>query len=408
MAHVERRRRAGRNVWRARYRGPDGRERSKTFARRVDAERFLNSVMAAGARGEWLDPRLARKPVSEIAASWLVTKSGLSPRSRINIEARLRNHVLPALGNMRVSRVRPSDIRAWVAQLIAQGLAPATVKGAYQIVAQMFEQAVIDDVIVRSPCRGIELPTDRNREEMLFLNAEEVNTLAAAIEDRYQALIYTAAYGGLRAGELGALRVHNLQLLARTLEVQESLAEVGGRLVIGPTKTGRPRTIGLPAFLADMLGAHISRYPARDGFVFSAAEGGPVRHRNFYARHFRPAVERAGLNPRLRFHDLRHTCAALLIAEGRHLEEIKAHLGHSTIRVTSDRYGHLFPPRERPSRPASTKHFGAPGRAPAAQPRPAPDRGFSEKHQRPRMRPLNCDYLERTTGFEPATLTLAR
>ena len=343
MAHVERRRRQGRNVWRARYRGPDGRERSKTFPRRVDAERFLNGVMAAGARGEWLDPTSARKPVSEIAAAWLVTKSGLSPRSRINIEGRLRNHVLPALGNMVVSRVRPSDVRAWVAQLIEQGLAPATVKGAYQIVAQIFEQAVIDDVIVRSPCRGIELPSDRNREEMLFLSAEEVNTLAASIEGRYQALIYTAAYGGLRAGELGALRVCNLQLLARTLEVQESLAEVGGRLVIGPTKTGRLRTIGLPAFLADLLGAHIGRYPARDGFAFSAAEGGPIRHRNFYARHFRPAVAHVGLNPRLRFHDLRHTCAALLIAEGRHLEEIKAHLGHSTIRVTSDRYGHLFP-----------------------------------------------------------------
>ncbi len=175
------------------------------------------------------------------------------------------------------------------------------------------------------------------------MSAEEVNRLADAIEDRYQALIYTAAYGGLRAGELGALRVGNLQLLARTLEVVESLAEVGGRLVIGPTKTGPPRSIGLPSFLADMLGAHIGRHPSRDGFVFSAAEGGPIRHRNFYDRHFRPAVDRAGLNPRLRFHDLRHTCAALLIAEGRHLEEIKAHLGYSTIRVTSDRYGHLFP-----------------------------------------------------------------
>ena len=68
-----------------------------------------------------------------------------------------------------------------------------------------------------------------------------------------------------------------------------------------------------------------------------------LRHRNFYDRHFKPAVTAAGLPEMLRFHDLRHTCAALLIANGRHMEEVKEYLGHSTIRVTSDRYGHLFP-----------------------------------------------------------------
>jgi len=77
--------------------------------------------------------------------------------------------------------------------------------------------------------------------------------------------------------------------------------------------------------------------------VFTATEGGPLRWRNFYARHFRPAVARARLPKQLRFHDLRHTCAALLIANGRHMEEMKDHLGHSSIRVTSDRYGELFP-----------------------------------------------------------------
>jgi integrase len=73
------------------------------------------------------------------------------------------------------------------------------------------------------------------------------------------------------------------------------------------------------------------------------AEGGPIRQRNFYRRHFKPAVLRVGLPDRLHFHRLRHTCAAFLIANGRHMEEVKDHLGHSSIRVTSDRYGHLFP-----------------------------------------------------------------
>jgi len=77
--------------------------------------------------------------------------------------------------------------------------------------------------------------------------------------------------------------------------------------------------------------------------VFTMAEDGPIRQRNFYRRHFKPAVLEAGLPAGLHFHSLRHTCAAFMIADGRHMEEVKDHLGHSSIRVTSDRYGHLFP-----------------------------------------------------------------
>jgi integrase len=156
-------------------------------------------------------------------------------------------------------------------------------------------------------------------------------------------VVYAAAYTGMRAGELAGLRVDRLNLLGGTVDVLESMMEVGGKLVVGPTKTGRPRTLTLPRFLAEMLGQHIGRYPSEDGFVFTMAEGGPIRQRNFYRRHFKPAVLRTRLPEGLHFHSLRHTCAAFLIANGRHMEEVKDHLGHSSIRVTSDRYGHLFP-----------------------------------------------------------------
>jgi integrase len=92
-----------------------------------------------------------------------------------------------------------------------------------------------------------------------------------------------------------------------------------------------------------MMEKQIRSFPSREGYLFASPEGGPVRHRNFYRRFFRPAVKASGLAPDLRFHDLRHTCAAILISNGKHLEEVKDYLGHSSIRVTSDRYGHLFP-----------------------------------------------------------------
>jgi integrase len=176
---------------------------------------------------------------------------------------------------------------------------------------------------------------------MHFLSPTQVGTLAAAINERFRCAIITDAYTGLRAGELWALNVSRIQL--RTIEVVESLSEVGGELQTGPTKTGERRTVSLPRFLAEMLAEHIRRYPSRDGYVFTAPAGGPVRHHNFVKRHFRHAVEAAGDVPDdLRFHDLRHTCAAILIAEGWSPKQIQQRLGHASIRTTLDRYGHLF------------------------------------------------------------------
>jgi integrase len=113
-------------------------------------------------------------------------------------------------------------------------------------------------------------------------------------------------------------------------------------VALGPTKTGAHGTVSLPPFLVEQLAEQLTAYASTDGFVFTSAEGTPLR-RNFYRRHFEPAVSRAGLTPELRFHDLGHTCAALLIAQGAHPKEIQERMGHSTIRLTFDRYGHLFP-----------------------------------------------------------------
>lgn len=108
------------------------------------------------------------------------------------------------------------------------------------------------------------------------------------------------------------------------------------------------------------LAAHLDgRECDPEALIFAAPGGGPLRHHNFYKRFFKPAVLRAGLDPRTRFHDMRHTAAALMIAEGAHLLAVKERLGHSTIQVTADRYGHLFPSLEE----ALTNRLGAAYRA---------------------------------------------
>jgi integrase len=177
--------------------------------------------------------------------------------------------------------------------------------------------------------------------QLNFLDASQVDRLVAELEPRYRTLVYTAAYTGMRWGELAALKVRNVDLIEGVIHIVEAVAEVNGRLIEGRTKTGTARKVSIPPFLKKMLADHLARYPS-PGYVFTSAEGKPLR-RNFYRRHFVKAVREAGLPQGFRFHDLRHTCAALLIGQGAHPKEIQERLGHSTIRLTFDRYGHLFP-----------------------------------------------------------------
>ena len=133
----------------------------------------------------------------------------------------------------------------------------------------------------------------------------------------YGLLVRLTALTGLRAGEVAALRVGRVNPLLGRLEVAESAAEIHGELIYGSTKTYERRAVPIPLTLADELLAHLQTRPGDpNALVFTSPDGGPLRHRNFYGRFYKPAVSRAELDPRTRFHDLRHTAAALMIAEG--------------------------------------------------------------------------------------------
>ncbi len=392
-------------VWRARYRGPDRRERSKTFERKAEAERFLIETETAKAEGSWVDPALGQILFSDYARRWSESLAHLRPGTRANIEGRLRTHLIPHFGQMSLAAIRPVDVRTWLSLMMKKDRAPSTVNATYRTLSKILRTAEIDGLIVRSPCIGIELARETSQEEMRFLEPAEIHRLAEAIDERYRPLIYTAAYTGMRWGELAGLRVERLNLLRGTVDVVQAFTEVSGHLHLGPTKTGARRTVVLPRFLAQMLGEHIGRYPSADGYVFTSAEGTPLRRRNFYKRHFKRAVSAAGLDLGLRFHDLRHTCAALLIAQGHHPKTIQEHLGHSSIRLTLDRYGHLYPSLTEKLRQGLEAVYEE---SRAAWMRPESEIGGVASADETAKAPSDLGrYLERTTGFEPATPTLA-
>ncbi len=237
-------------------------------------------------------------------------------------------------------------IRAWIADLTASGLAPATVVKAGQIMGKVMRAAVETGLIAVSPCDGTRLPRVERR-EMRFLSPSEVFSLADAIDPRYRAAVIVNAYGGFRPGELFGLRAGRVHDNGRRVAVNEIVVDVEGALILGPpkTKAGR-RTVALPRVAADVLAAHLMSHALRpDDFVFPAPQGGPVRLNLWRRRFWLPAVRFAGLEP-LRPHDLRHTAVALWIAAGANPTEIATRAGHSSVATVLDRYGHLLPGSE--------------------------------------------------------------
>lgn len=326
-------------TWKAGWRDPDGMVRSRTFGRKLHAERFLATTEADLLRGSYIDPALGRVLFRDWAEEWWPTTLHLRPSSRARSEGILHGRLLPRFGGRRMESLRSTDVRAFVAELSAEGLSPGSVRKVYNVLRAMLRAAVEADVIGRSPCLGVNLPPLKRRESR-FLEAVELELLARELNERYAALILTAGYTGLRWGELAGLKRTRLNLLRRRIDVVETVVEISGQLVTGPPKTGE-RSVTLTARLAEILEEHLAQHRDKEGYVFGALEGGPLRRSNFMRRHFHKAVERAGLT-RMRFHDLRHTAAALAIAAGAHPLEIKTRLGHSSIQTTLNVYGHLF------------------------------------------------------------------
>jgi integrase len=317
---------------------------------------FLDTVNTDKRRGSEVDPN-ARVRFNEVADAWLAAKHG-RPKTLAGYASLLDVHARPVFGLLPVNRVRSSEVRAWLRRMSDSGIAANTARNAYRVVKQVFDIAVEDGYIATNPCSRIparDLPRSLNvRREMLCLNAEEVQAVARAAdaihpEMHYGTLIEFAAWTGLRSGEIAGLRAGSLDLLRGSVRVRESLSEVGGVLHAVPPKTYEERDVTLLEPHVPRLRAYMDAHPAKGprGFVFTEPNGDQLRHVGwFYAQVFRPAVKATGLPRELRFHDLRHTHAALLIADGWHPLAISRRLGHSTITVTMDRYGHLLPSLE--------------------------------------------------------------
>ncbi|MFP5256092.1 MAG: tyrosine-type recombinase/integrase [Acidimicrobiia bacterium] len=340
MAHI---RKTASGRFEARFRGPDGTEHAKRFTTRRDAQTFLDRLGVDRQAGRWRDPRAGKMLFADWVQLWQPNTVDLRPSTRARDDSYLRNHVLPRFGTLRLDAITPLEVRSWVADLTASGLAPATVQKAYQILSKTLRSAVDADLLAETPCRRVPLPKVET-DEMQFISPQEIRTLSDHINPRYRALVLFDAYCGLRLSELAGLRRSALNPGLGRVRVTENAVEVRGTIEWGIPKTraGR-RTVPIPSAVASALNQHLDHYvdPEPGSLVFGGPDGGVLRAGSWRSRFWNPAIRAAGLGG-LRIHDLRHTAVALWIAAGASPKQIATWAGHTSVSVVLDRYGHLY------------------------------------------------------------------
>jgi integrase len=263
-------------------------------------------------------------------------------------------HIVPGLGRLKLKSLNPAHVRAFYRDRLDTGLSPATVHKMHVVLHKALDGAVSDGLIPRNAAKGVKVPQAGSRKEIRPLTSQQARDLFdAARGDRLEALYVLAIATGLRQGELLALKWEDVELEEAVLRVRRTLTRSGGKVEVGPPKTPNSRrSVGLTSRAVEALRAHLARQLAEmeemgslyrpGGLVFANEIGGIINPSNLRNRHLVRLLERAKL-PKVRFHDLRHTCATLLLTKNVNPKTVSEMLGHSSISVTLDTYSHVLP-----------------------------------------------------------------
>lgn len=337
-------------------RRPDGKpDRPKAYGRtRAEVVRQLAELRRRQEEGSRADSATERQTVGSYLERWLeAARTSTRPRTWERYNEVVHHHVLPALGHQRLTSLRPDALQRLYAAKLAEGLAPRTVLKVHMIVHRALRMAVRWGYVSRNAADAVDPPTVAKHDITLPKPIELAHLLDTALrsDDRLAALWTLALLSGCRQGELLALAWSDVDLDAATLTVRRSLVEVRDMAPhFGEPKTGTSRrTISLPSEALAVLRTHRARQNeerlaagldwADYGLVFATHLGTPLIARNV-VRDFKRALARAGLPGTIRFHDLRHAHATLMLRAGVPLKVASGRLGHSSIAITGDLYQH--------------------------------------------------------------------
>ncbi len=267
-------------------------------------------------------------------------------------EIALRVHLKPVLGRIKLKNLSPARVAAFYQDRLDSGQSPASVNKLHVTLHKALKQAVRWNMLPRNVCEAVDAPRPAP-EEIETLSAEQVRSLLVATSgDRLEALYILAVHAGLREGELLALKWEDVDLDTATLQVRRTLSKAGTGYRFESPKSGKGRKIKLTHRATQGLRAHRKAQLEErmgkaglwedHGLVFPSEAGTIINPTNLRKRSFARLLERAGL-PKVRFHNLRHTCATLLFSRNTHPKHVQELLGHANIKITLDTYSHAIP-----------------------------------------------------------------
>lgn len=349
-------------AWRARYRDEAGKEHSRHFQRKIDAQRWLDEVTASVVTGVYVDPRAGLITFGQWYAQWSETQVW-ARGTRTKAAQALAS---TTFADMQIKRILPSHVQAWVKGM-SSGLAPATVKVHYNLVHSAFRAAVVDKVLGSDPCVKVKLPRERRREAAMAIpSPEQVRSALEAAADWFAPYVAVCAFAGLRLGEASGLQVGDVDFLRRTVQVARQVqGENRATTEVVPPKHGSERVVYVPDELLQMLARHVETVGVYgdEGWLF--ALGGHLLNRNAAGNQWRNVREAAGLPDEYTLHDLRHFYASGLIADGCDVVTVQRALGHAKPSITLNTYAHLWPTAEDKTRTAASGLMAAVLGAPA-------------------------------------------
>jgi integrase len=334
------------------YSPTDGKKIRKTFRRESEAKSWRAATKLALDHGTLRAQ--GRETLSEAAEAWLQgaergeirnrTGHPFKPSTLRGYRQSLSDRVLPAIGSCRLGAITTADLQSLVDRWQVEGRAASTIRNSIKPLQAIYRRARSRQGLPINPTRDLELPMHQPK-EIEIVAPDIAARLIAAVQSEDRALWATALYAGLRYGELRALRWSAVDLPGGTISVRESWDPKVGRIT-PKTRTSR-RATPMPRALHHLLLDHRARRPgpADDTLVFAGIVGAPFHAASLYRRADR-AWEKAGLAERLRLHQARHTYASFMIAAGVNAKALSVFMGHSSIKVTFDLYGHLMPGAE--------------------------------------------------------------
>lgn len=333
--------------WRARYVDDEGREHAKAFARKADAQSWLDDEITTGfVTGTYVDPKRGKVTFASFYREWSARQVWVSGTTHsMNLAA---NSV--TFGSIGLSDIRPSHIEAWVKAMQDDGLQPTTIRTRFANVRNVIRAAVRDRFMPRDVTTGIKLPRPRKASAAMAIpTAIEVGAAIRAtddIEPWCAAFIAVCAFAGLRRGEASALKVSDVDFMRKEIRVlrQVQWTDDGEMEIRGP-KYGSERTVYAPDQLVKIISEHVRLHRPGDDpdrWLFPGARNEQLpAHAATVGRWWRMVRDAVGIEHRL--HDLRHFYASGLIAAGCDVVTVQRALGHSSASVTLDTYSHLWP-----------------------------------------------------------------